>query len=140
MPGVADLKWDENGLLPAVVQDVTTRQVLMLGWMNAEALRRTLTSGNVTFWSRSRQEYWIKGETSGNVLVLADACYDCDGDALLVRAFPQGPVCHTGEMTCFYNPLAFEDLLAAAPEGVTELAAAPGFAWPAEAAQGADAS
>lgn len=140
MPGLDEFKWDANGLLPAVVQDAATRQVLMLGWMNAEALRRTLTTGYVTFWSRSRQEYWLKGETSGNVLVLAEASYDCDGDALLLHVYPQGPVCHTGEMSCFFNPLTFDALSAPGPVSASELEAAPGFQWPAEAAQGEDSA
>ncbi len=129
-----DLNWNEAGLLPAIVQDVSTQQVLMLGWMNAEALRLTMTSGYVTFWSRSRAELWRKGETSGNVMLTAAVYYDCDGDALLVRAAPNGPACHTGSTSCFYSQLSFDDVLA---EGQRSTGA-PGFVWPEEAAQGAD--
>ena len=101
MTTLTDLKWDDNGLIPAVVQDDRTQQVLMLAWMNEEALRQTMTTGYVHFWSRSRQELWRKGDTSGNVLVMSEIWYDCDGDALLVRATAHGPACHTGEVSCF---------------------------------------
>lgn len=88
-------------LRAAIVQDATTQQVLMLAWMDSEALERTLTTGEVHFWSRSRQRLWRKGETSGNVLRVHDLSIDCDGDAILVRATPTGPVCHTGAVSCF---------------------------------------
>lgn len=91
----------ENGLLPAVVQQWDTRDVLMLGYMDAEALRRTLTEGRVTFWSRSRREYWRKGDTSGNIQVLKGAALDCDGDTLLLQVEQHGPACHTGAHACF---------------------------------------
>lgn len=94
-------RFAENGLLPAIVQQWDTLEVLMLGYMDAEALRRTLTGGRVTFWSRSRQEYWRKGDTSGNIQVLKSAALDCDGDALLVQVEQQGPACHTGAHACF---------------------------------------
>lgn len=101
-PGVAArLKSDANGLITAVVQDATSRDVLMVGWMDTEALRRTLQTRRATFWSRSRQEYWTKGETSGNFLDVTEVRLDCDGDTLLVTANPQGPTCHTGARTCF---------------------------------------
>lgn len=90
-----------NGLVPAVVQDSATRQVLMLGFMNKEALAKTLQDRKVTFWSRSKGRLWQKGETSGNVLEVASVQVDCDGDAILVSAHPTGPVCHTGSHTCF---------------------------------------
>ena len=90
-----------DGLLPAIVQDSRTRQVLMLGYMNEEALQRTRELKRVTFYSRSRKQLWTKGETSGNVLLLDDILLDCDGDTLLVRATPTGPVCHTGSDTCW---------------------------------------
>lgn len=93
--------WGENGLVAAVVQDTETARVLMLGWMNREALERTRETGRVTFWSRSRQELWEKGETSGNWLELRSIDVDCDGDALLVRVVPHGPTCHTGTATCW---------------------------------------
>jgi phosphoribosyl-AMP cyclohydrolase len=95
------VKWDANGLLPAIVQEESTGRVLMLGYMNAEALRRTLTEGRVTFWSRSRQEFWRKGDTSGNVQYVRDAALDCDGDALLITVHQVGPACHTGAHSCF---------------------------------------
>lgn len=96
-----DLDWDDRGLVAAVVQDAETARVLMLGWMNDEALRRTRETGRVTFWSRSRHELWEKGATSGNWLELVSVDPDCDGDALLVRAVPHGPTCHTGTATCW---------------------------------------
>ena len=105
MPDVPSLKYDDRGLIPAIVQDDADGAVLMLAYMNEEAVRRTLEKGLVTFWSRSREEYWTKGETSGNVLRLKSIRKDCDVDALLVRAEPAGPSCHTGERTCFYRDL-----------------------------------
>ncbi|WP_099333031.1 phosphoribosyl-AMP cyclohydrolase [Actinomyces minihominis] len=98
---VQRLKRDGNGLVCAVVQDHGTGRVLMVGYMDDEALNRTLHSGLVTFWSRSRQQYWVKGETSGNVLRLVGVEVDCDGDALLIQAVPSGPTCHTGVSSCF---------------------------------------
>jgi phosphoribosyl-ATP pyrophosphohydrolase/phosphoribosyl-AMP cyclohydrolase len=103
------LKFDANGLIPAIVQDANTRQVLMLGYMNAEALRRTVTSGQAWFWSRSRGALWHKGETSGNYLNVRAVRVDCDGDTLLVEAEPAGPTCHTGAVSCFFEALP-EDL------------------------------
>lgn len=97
----ADLKVGETGLVAAVVQDAETKRVLMVGWMDPEAIRRTLETNLVTFWSRSREEYWTKGETSGNSLRLADIRVDCDRDALLVMVNPVGPTCHTGATSCF---------------------------------------
>lgn len=93
--------WDDSGLVAAVVQDASTSAVLMLGWMNSEALHRTQETGRVHFWSRSRQELWEKGATSGNYLDLVSVASDCDGDALLVKVDPQGPACHTGTATCW---------------------------------------
>jgi phosphoribosyl-ATP pyrophosphohydrolase/phosphoribosyl-AMP cyclohydrolase len=94
--------WDKmQGLLPAIVQDAFDGRVLMLGYMNEEALQVTAETGKVTFWSRSREELWTKGETSGNTLNFVDASLDCDRDCLLVRAHPAGPTCHTGARTCF---------------------------------------
>ena len=95
------VRFTAEGLLPAIVQEESTRDVLMLGYMDAEALRRTLTEGRVTFWSRSRQEYWRKGDTSGNVQHVRGAALDCDGDALLVTVHQVGPACHTGAHACF---------------------------------------
>ena len=99
------LKFDEKGLIPAIAQDVNTGEVLMLGYMNEEALRRTLSSGEVWFYSRSRQELWHKGETSGNRLILRSIWQDCDGDTILLKVEPKGPVCHTGNKTCFFEQL-----------------------------------
>jgi phosphoribosyl-ATP pyrophosphohydrolase/phosphoribosyl-AMP cyclohydrolase len=99
------LKFDEKGLIPAIIQDDDTGEVLMLGYMNEEALRRTLTSGEVWFYSRSRQELWHKGDTSGNRLLVRQVREDCDSDAILVRARPLGPVCHTGNKNCFFQEL-----------------------------------
>jgi phosphoribosyl-AMP cyclohydrolase len=91
----------DDGLLPAIIQEESTRDVLMLGYMNAEAVRRTLTEGRVTFWSRSRQEYWRKGDTSGHIQLVKGAALDCDGDTLLVTVEQHGPACHTGAHACF---------------------------------------
>jgi len=96
-----DLTFDANGLIPAIIQDDTSNEVLMLGYMNHEAVRRTVTEGRVTFWSRSRQEYWRKGDTSGNVQYVKSVDVDCDADALLVRVEQVGPACHTGARSCF---------------------------------------
>ena len=90
-----------NGLLPVIVQDAVTHKVLMLGYMNAEALEKTQKEGRVTFWSRSKERLWTKGETSGNFLLVEDIKIDCDQDTILVKAIPQGPACHTGADTCF---------------------------------------
>lgn len=97
----ARLTRDAHGLVCAVVQEHATREVLMVGWMDDEALHRTLTSGRVTFWSRSRQEYWRKGDTSGHVQHVRSVAIDCDGDALLVQVEQVGAACHTGARTCF---------------------------------------
>jgi phosphoribosyl-AMP cyclohydrolase len=99
------LKLDKQGLLPAIIQDADTKEVLMLGYMNKESLKRTVETGDVWFYSRSRQELWHKGATSGNKLVVRSVWLDCDGDAILVRVNPTGPVCHTGNRSCFYRQL-----------------------------------
>ncbi len=99
--GLALAAFGPDGLLPAVIQQWDTGEVLMLGWMNEEALRRTLTEGRVTFWSRSRQEYWRKGDTSGHGQYVKTAALDCDADTLLVRVDQVGAACHTGTRTCF---------------------------------------
>ena len=103
------LEFDDKDLIPAIVQDARTGEVLMLGYMNKESLNRTLASGDVWFYSRSRQELWHKGETSGNFLRLKSITKDCDSDALLVKVEPTGPVCHTGNQTCFFQQLESED-------------------------------
>ena len=99
------LKFDVNGLVPAIVQDADTKEVLMLAYMNAESLRLTLERGETYFWSRSRRELWHKGETSGNIQKVVEILMDCDADTLLIYVQPAGPACHTGERTCFYRRL-----------------------------------
>lgn len=99
-----EVRFDDAGLVPAIVQEVDSARVLMLGWMNAEALRLTLETGRTWFWSRSRQELWCKGETSGDRQYVRRAFYDCDGDALLIVVEQEGRgACHTGETSCFYR-------------------------------------
>jgi phosphoribosyl-ATP pyrophosphohydrolase/phosphoribosyl-AMP cyclohydrolase len=98
-----EIKFDEKGLVPAIIQDVESGEVLMLAYMNEEALRRSMETGRTWFWSRSRQEYWCKGETSGNRQYVKEMYYDCDGDALLVKVVQEGPACHTGERSCFFR-------------------------------------
>ncbi len=98
-----EIAWDERGLVPAIVQDAETGQVLMLAYMNRESLQLTLETGQTHFWSRSRQQLWHKGATSGNVQHVREIRYDCDGDTLLVLVEPAGPACHTGEVSCFYR-------------------------------------
>ena len=100
---VKDLKFDEKGLIPAIVQDADSGEVLMLGYMNEESLGLTLSSGEVWFYSRSRKELWHKGATSGNRLIVRELFKDCDSDTILVKAQPLGPVCHTGNKTCFFQ-------------------------------------
>ena len=95
------LKRDAAGLFPAIAQQHDTGEVLMLGWMDDEALHRTLTTGRCTYWSRSRQEYWVKGETSGHIQQVRSVALDCDGDTVLIKVEQAGGACHTGERTCF---------------------------------------
>lgn len=102
---IEDLKFDKNGLIPAIVQDYETGEVLMLAYMNKESLQRTLTSGKTCYWSRSRKEYWVKGATSGNFQFVKDVYYDCDMDTLLIKVEQKGAACHTGNRTCFYRRL-----------------------------------
>ena len=102
----ADLKFNDEGLIPAVVQDFSTNEVLTLAWMNAESLQLTMERGTTWFWSRSRRELWNKGSTSGNYQQVKEVLYDCDADALLIRVNPEGPACHTGERSCFHRSLA----------------------------------
>ncbi|MEL7099001.1 MAG: phosphoribosyl-AMP cyclohydrolase [Pseudomonadota bacterium] len=99
----ATLRYNEAGLVPAIAQDAASGEVLMMAWMNAEAVTRTLETGRVTYWSRSRQSFWIKGETSGHVQELVDFRVDCDRDCLLVTVNQTGPACHTGRRSCFYT-------------------------------------
>jgi len=98
-----EIKLDEKGLVPAIVQDAETNEVLMLAYINAESLRLTLEKGETVFWSRSRGELWHKGATSGNLQRVVEIRVDCDADALLIRVQPAGPTCHTGERSCFYR-------------------------------------
>jgi len=100
---LAAVKYDAAGLVPAIVQDAMTGQVLMMAWMNEESLRQTLMQGETVFWSRSRQEFWHKGATSGNVQRVLELRVDCDGDTLLVLVEPAGPACHTGAVSCFFR-------------------------------------
>ena len=99
------VKFNERGLIPAVLQDNDTKQVLMLGYMNRQALINTIKTGRVCFWSRSRKKLWVKGETSGNYQIVVDIKLDCDSDALVIKVKPEGPVCHTGRWSCFFNNL-----------------------------------
>ena len=102
---IREIKYDANGLVPAIVQDAETDEVLMLAYMNAESLRLTLETGETWFWSRSRSELWHKGATSGNIQKVVEVKVDCDADTLLVLVNPAGAACHTGERTCFFRSL-----------------------------------
>jgi phosphoribosyl-AMP cyclohydrolase len=104
-PQVAALLKDPNLLIPAVVQDVSSKEILMLAYMNTESLELTLTTGKATYWSRSRSELWVKGETSGHYQEVQSISLDCDGDAVLLQVIQTGAACHTGERTCFHTPL-----------------------------------
>ena len=101
-----DIHWDERGLVPAIVQDAHTHQVLMLAYMNVEALRLTLETGEAHFWSRSRQALWHKGATSGNTQSVIEVRVDCDADTILLMVDPAGPACHTGATSCFYRVMS----------------------------------
>jgi phosphoribosyl-AMP cyclohydrolase len=105
-----DIKFNKDGLVPAIAQDADSGEVLMLAYMNAEALRRTLKSGQAWFWSRSRQELWHKGATSGNIITVKEVWKDCDSDTILIRGKAAGPVCHTGNKTCFFQELTEADV------------------------------
>lgn len=105
--GIQDLQFGPDGLLPAIIQDVKTREVLMLAYMNRQALERTLATGRTWYWSRSRQQLWNKGETSGHFQLVREIAYDCDADALLIKVEQVGVACHTGAYTCFHNRLSF---------------------------------
>lgn len=106
----ARVKFNADGLVPAVAQEASSGVVLMLAWMDAEALARTLATGRATYWSRSRQEHWVKGETSGHVQRVVSVGLDCDGDTILLRVDQTGATCHTGNPTCFFTELTTEDL------------------------------
>ncbi len=103
---IPKLKYNEQGLIPAIVQDINTNEVLMMAYMNEESLKKTVDGGKTCFWSRSRQEFWTKGETSGNVQLVKEILYDCDEDTLLVKVEQVGKgACHTGERTCFFRSI-----------------------------------
>jgi phosphoribosyl-AMP cyclohydrolase len=102
---LSEIKFDVNGLIPTIVQDVETNQVLMMAYMNAESLRLTLEKAETVFWSRSRNELWHKGGTSGNIQKVIEIKIDCDADTLLILVQPAGPACHTGEQSCFYREI-----------------------------------
>ena len=121
------LKFDEQGLIPAIAQDAESGEVLMVGYMNAEALRRTLETGLATYWSRSRQEYWVKGKTSGHLQKVREVRVDCDGDAILLKLEQVGAACHTGYRSCFYRRLS--------PDGTLETLGEP-LAAPAQPPNG----
>ena len=114
-----DLLFDERGLIPAIVQDAGNRQLLMLAYMNADSLQRTISTGETWFWSRSRKQLWHKGETSGHTQRVVDMSVDCDGDAILITVVRQGPACHTGKDSCFHNQLE-DERSGAAMERVAE--------------------
>jgi phosphoribosyl-AMP cyclohydrolase len=103
---LSEIKYDANGLIPVIVQDADTNEVLMLAYMNSESLRLTMEKGETVFWSRSRGELWHKGATSGNIQRVVEIRLDCDEDTLLVRVQPAGPACHTGAQSCFYRTLS----------------------------------
>lgn len=105
-----NLKFDEKGLIPAVVQDWRSNEVLMVAYMNAESVQRTVDTGLTWFWSRSRQKFWQKGETSGHVQRVKDILYDCDQDTLLVKVEQTGPACHTGERSCFFRSFSEKEV------------------------------
>ena len=102
---ISDIKFDASGLIPAIVQDAETKEVLMLAYMNQESLQLTMEKGETVFWSRSRMELWHKGATSGNVQQVVEIRVDCDQDTLLIRVHPAGPACHTGNQTCFFRDI-----------------------------------
>ncbi|MDD5128595.1 MAG: phosphoribosyl-AMP cyclohydrolase [Candidatus Omnitrophica bacterium] len=102
---LGSLKFDKNGLIPAIIQDYKNNQVLMIAYMNKESLRRTLKLGKTCFWSRSRKEYWVKGLTSGHFQFVKSIAYDCDMDALLIKVRQVGKACHTGNRSCFYRKI-----------------------------------
>jgi len=105
MSVIESLKWNADGLVPAIVQDVSNGRVLMLAWMNRAALEKTMETRRTWFWSRSRQKYWMKGETSGHVQVVKDVAFDCDGDTILIQVEQKGAACHEGYRSCFFRSL-----------------------------------
>lgn len=125
MSFIDQLKFNADGLIPAIIQDHANGRVLMMGWMNRASLEKTLAAGRTVFWSRSRKKYWMKGETSGHYQTVKDIAFDCDGDALLIQVDQTGPACHEGYRSCFFRSVAGEDLavkvtepMLAAPEQI----------------------
>jgi len=118
---IPDIKYNEKGLVPAIAQDSKTGEVLMMAWMNEEALSLTLSTGKAHYFSRSRGKLWLKGESSGNTQKVCSVRYDCDGDTILLGVEPAGPACHTGERTCFYRAIMKEEKTLAGPEVLTAL-------------------
>jgi len=106
---LSTIKYNDAGLVPAIVQDYNTRQVLMMAWMNEDALKQSIATKKATFYSRSRQQLWVKGETSGNFQTIISVDYDCDGDTLLLQVIPAGPACHTGNTSCFYRNMMTDE-------------------------------
>ncbi|HIE29607.1 TPA: phosphoribosyl-AMP cyclohydrolase [Candidatus Poribacteria bacterium] len=102
------LKFDDNGLIPAIIQDIENNEVLMVGYMNRESVKKTLEIGKTCFWSRSRQQFWLKGETSGHVQIVRNIYFDCDGDALLIKVEQKGGACHTGYRSCFFREMSLD--------------------------------
>lgn len=117
------IKFNDKGLVPAIAQDELTGEVLMMAWMNAESLEKTISTGKAHYFSRSRNSLWLKGETSGNFQLVKSIRYDCDGDTLLLIVEPKGPACHTGERTCFYRSIGEEGAKPAGPAVIAMLAA-----------------
>jgi phosphoribosyl-AMP cyclohydrolase len=110
MTMIPELKYDDKGLIPAIIQDVKNNEILMMAYMDRTSLQRTIETGKTHFWSRSRQKYWMKGETSGNVQHVREILYDCDGDTLLIKVEQAGSgACHTGNRTCFYRKLTMSN-------------------------------
>ena len=117
----SSLKYDANGLIPAIAQDAVHHDVLMMAWMNAESVAKTLETGKVTYWSRSRQSFWVKGESSGHVQELVEFRYDCDSDCILVMVNQTGPACHTNRRSCFYTAVIDgENVELMKPEGTCD--------------------
>jgi len=112
---IPDLKYDANGLIPAIIQDAENNEVLMMAWMNESSLQQTVETGHTHFWSRSRQKYWKKGETSGHVQEVKSVLYDCDKDTLLIKVIQRGPgACHTGHRSCFFTDIEGKEIKGAA--------------------------
>lgn len=122
------IRWNESGLVPAIVQDANSLEVLMLAYMNAESLQLSLESGLTWFWSRSRSELWHKGGTSGNTQAISSIHYDCDSDTLLVKVVPEGPACHTGAVSCFFREIALNNLTKETQKQVASLTDGERFA------------